>query len=76
MIDYSNGRYTVKDMSGKIVGHIDNDEFVRDDVKLRFRIDGDEVYELIGAGDLIGFIQPGGTIASPRGQALYRIEAE
>jgi hypothetical protein len=76
MIDYSNGRYTVKDMSGKVVGRIDNDEFVRDGGKLRFRIDGDEVYELVGAGDLIGFIQPGGTITAPRGQALYRIEAE
>jgi hypothetical protein len=75
MIDYSKGRYTVKDMSGKIVGRIDNDEFVRDGLKLRFRIDGDEVYELVGV-DLIGYIQPGGTIASPRGQALYHIEAE
>lgn len=76
MIDYSNGRYTVRDMSGRIVGRIDHDEFVRDGGKRRFRIDGDEVYELVGAGDLIGFIQLGGTIATPGGQALYRIEAE
>lgn len=76
MVDYSNGRYTVKDMGGRIVGRIDHDEFVRDGAKLRFRIDGDEVYELVGAGALIGFIQPGGTIATPGGQALYRIEAE
>lgn len=74
MIDYSNGRYTVKDMGGRIVGRIDHDEFVRNGAKLRFRIDGDEVYEL--AGDLVGFIQPSGTIATPGGQALYRIEAE
>ena len=42
MIDYSNGRYTVKDMNGRIVSLIDHDEFVRDGGKLRFRIDGDE----------------------------------
>lgn len=76
MINYSNGRYTVKDTSGKIVGRVDHDEFVRDGGKLRFRIDGDEVYELVGAGDLIGFIQPGGIITATGGRALYRIEAE
>ncbi len=76
MIDYSNGRYTVKDMNGRIVGLIDHDEFVRDGGKLRFRIDGDEVYELVGASNLTGFIQLSGAIAAPGGQALYRIEAE
>jgi len=49
---------------------------LRDGEKLRFRIDGDEVYELVRAGDLIGFIQLGGTVVLPREQASYRIEAE
>lgn len=76
MIDYSKGRYTVRDVSGRIVGRLDDDEFVREGANLGFRIDGDEVYSLAGNAGLIGYVQPNGTITSPTGQMLYRIEAE
>ena len=73
MIDYSKGRYVVKDADGRVVGGIDGDEFVRDGVRLVYRIDGDEFYTLDRV--LIGFISEG-TVLSPSGEPKFKIEAE
>ena len=53
-IDYSQGRYRVFDTNGIAIGTIDEDEFVRKDSRLIYRIDGAEVYTL--NGDLLAFI--------------------
>ena len=73
MINYSNGRYIVKDVSGALVGRIDEDEYVRNGAALCFRIDGDEVYALDGV--LIRFIQSG-IVTTPNGKRLYTIALE
>lgn len=73
MIDYSQGRYVVKDTSGQVVGRIDEDEFVRNGVDLLYRVDGDEFY--IVNGGLVGFIE-NGRVVSPQGQFKFVIEAE
>ncbi|MDP9504564.1 hypothetical protein [Pseudomonas protegens] len=61
MTDYTNGRYNVFEGRGPaaaLIGRIDNDEFIRNDLgKLLYRIDDDQVYE-VGSGDYIGEICP------------------
>jgi hypothetical protein len=73
MIDYSQGRYVVKDSSGQVVGRIDEDGFVRNGMDLLYRVDGDEFY--IVNGGLVGFIE-NGRVVSPQGQFKFVIEAE
>lgn len=73
MIDYSKGRYTVKDTKGAVIGRIDEDEYVRNGVSLRFRVDGDEFYTLDGV--LIGFIRSG-IVTTPKGERRYVITPE
>ena len=51
-IDYSQGRYRVFNTNGIAIGTIDEDEFVRKDSRIIYRIDGAEVYTL--NGDLLG----------------------
>lgn len=72
MIDYTKGRYIVKDMNERIVGRIDQDEFVRDGIRLLYRVDGDEFYSLDSV--LIGFINDG-TVCSPSGEPKFKLEA-
>lgn len=73
MIDYSKGRYTVKDTNGALVGRIDGDEYVRSGASLRFRVDGDEFYTLDAV--LIGFIRDG-IVTTPSGEPRYYIASE
>ncbi|HAT31360.1 MAG TPA: hypothetical protein DCW29_11070 [Janthinobacterium sp.] len=73
MIDYSKGRYTVKDTNGSLIGRIDEDEYVRSGTTLRFRVDGDEFYTLDGV--LIGFIRSG-IVTTPKGEPRYTIAPE
>lgn len=73
MIDYSKGRYTVKDTKGAVIGRIHEDEYVRNGVSLRFRVDGDEFYTLDGV--LIGFIRSG-IVTTPKGERRYVITPE
>jgi hypothetical protein len=73
MIDYSKGRYTVKDTNGASVGRIDEDEFVRSGTTLLFRVDGEEFYTLNGV--LIGFIE-NGIVKTPKGERRYSIIPE
>ena len=73
MIDYSKGRYTVKDRNGGFIGRIDEDEYVRSGTVLRFRLDGDEFYTLDSV--LIGFIRDG-VVTTPSGETRYFIASE
>lgn len=71
--DYSRGRYNVFDALGQPIGIIDNDEFVRSDDTLLYRIDGEEVYEVNGG--LVAFLDHGVAL-SPNGQKLFTIRRE
>ena len=73
MIDYSKGRYTVRNGQGGIVGRIDEDEYVRNGAELLYRVDGDELYS--NNGKFVGDIEDGNVIA-PTGEVLFRIVAE
>ena len=73
MIDYSKGRYTVKDTNGGLIGRIDEDEYVRNGTVLRFKVDGDEFYTLDSV--LIGFIRDG-VVTTPSGETRYFIASE
>lgn len=73
MIDYSRGRYVVRDTNGALVGRIDEDEFVRDGARLLYRVDGDEFY--IVNGGLVGFIN-NGVVTTSTGERRFTIEAE
>jgi hypothetical protein len=73
MINYSNGRYEVKDAAGQVVGRIDGDEFVRNGASLLYQIDGDEFYAVNGG--LVGIIE-NGVARSPSGAISFAIEAE
>lgn len=72
-IDYSRGRYNVFDANEKLIGRIDEDEFVRQGSDLLYRIDGDEVYALNGG--LLAFIE-GGVAKTPDGKKLLSIRSE
>lgn len=73
MIDYSKGRYLVKNAAGQLVGNIDNDEYVRNGLSLLYRIDGAEFYSRDGT--LIGFIDCG-RVQSTAGELLFHIYSE
>jgi len=73
MIDYSKGRYLVKNVAGQLVGQIDNDEYVRNGLSLLYRIDGAEFYSCDGT--LIGFLD-GGRVRSSAGELLFHIHSE
>ena len=73
MIDYSKGRYTVKDTNGGLIGRIDDDEYVRSGTALLFRLDGDEFYTLDSV--LIGFIRDG-VVTTPAGEPRYFVASE
>ena len=72
-IDYSQGRYRVFNTNGIAIGTIDEDEFVRKDSRIIYRIDGAEVYTL--NGDLLAFID-GNIAMTPSGQKLFSIQPE
>jgi hypothetical protein len=73
--DYSKGYYIVRDMRGMTLGRIEKDDFIRNGKVRRFRLDGGEVYRMSGDGRLIGFVQADGTVKTPRGRPLFRIES-
>lgn len=72
-IDYNQGRYNVFDVNEKLIGRIDEDEFVRQGSNLLYRIDGDEVYSLNGV--LLAFID-GGVAKTLDGKKFISIRAE
>lgn len=71
--DYSRGRYNVFGPAGNQIGRIDEDEFVRQEDELIYRIDGDELYSV--QGKYLGFID-NGFARSPNGDLLFIIEPE
>jgi hypothetical protein len=74
-MDYSKGRYNVIDSLNRIIGRIDEDEFVRDynGPNLLYRIDGDEIYSM--TGELLGFISSG-IAKTPQGKFIFKIEED
>jgi len=72
-INYSQGRYVVVDASGKVIGRIDCDEFVRSGSHPLYRVDGEAVYDM--AGSLLGFIE-NGVVSTPDGSKLLSIKDE
>jgi hypothetical protein len=72
-IDYSQGRYSVFDAKGLLIGRIDEDEFIRQGSKLVYRLDGSEVYAVNGG--LLAFIDSG-VAKTPDGQKLFSIQPE
>ena len=73
-VDYSKGRYVVVHSSGRPIGRIDEDEFVRQGSALLFRIDGTEVFD-VNTGRLLGHINSG-KATKPNGQELFFIHEE
>lgn len=73
-IDYSKGRYVVVHSSGRQIGRIDEDEFVRQGSALLYRIDGTEVFD-VNTGHLLGHIDSG-KATRPNGQELFFIRDE
>jgi hypothetical protein len=71
--DYSQGRYNVFDANEKLIGRIDEDEFIRHGLQLVYRIDGSEVYAVTGG--LLAFIE-GGVARKPDGEKLFTIRPE
>jgi len=72
-IDYSANRYKVVGPSGRLIGCIDEDEFIRDGEKLLYRLDGSEVYNLNGG--LLAEIDHG-VATKPDGEVLFTIQSE
>lgn len=72
-IDYSQGRYNVFDANEKLIGRIDEDEFVRQNSEPLFRIDGEDVFAVNGS--LLAFIDDGVARTSD-GKKLFFIRKE
>jgi len=72
-VDYSSGRYKVLGPSGQLIGHIDEDEFIRDGQKLVYRLDGSEVY---GVNDEALAKIENGVATKPDGEVLFAIQSE
>jgi hypothetical protein len=72
-IDYSQGRYNVFDISGQLIGRIDEDEFVRQGNQLIYRIDGSTVFSMNGSQ--LAFIDDG-IARKPDGNMLFSIRPE
>ncbi len=73
MINYKEKRYIVKGDGGRVVGQINQNGFVRDGVRLIYRIGRNELYDLDDA--LIGHIV-GETVLSLTGEVKFKIEVE
>jgi len=63
------GRWNVTDPTGRQVGVVDGDEYVRDGEHLLYRIDGNELYSAGPEGRLYGFIE-GDLVIAPATSAL------
>lgn len=74
-MDYSKGRYTVRNNAGQIIGRIDEDEFVRNGATLLYRLEGNDVYEVGTDGKSLAFIRDGQAV-SPSGQVLFAVDEE
>lgn len=66
---FETGRWNVTDPTGKHVGVVDGDEYVRDGEHLLYRIDGNELYSAGPEGRLYGFIE-GDLVIAPATSAL------
>lgn len=66
---FDTGRWNVTDPSGKHVGAVDSDGYVRDGEHLLYRIDGNELYSAGPEGRLYGFIE-GDLVIAPATSAL------
>lgn len=74
-MDYSKDRFTFFDAQDRLIGRIDEDEFVRSPGtggKLLYRLGGDELYDM--QGDLVGAVRAGQVLVE--GKVMFRIEAE
>lgn len=66
---FETGRWNVTGPSGKHVGVVEGDEYVRDGEHLLYRIDGNELYSAGPEGRLYGFIE-GDLVIAPATSAL------
>ncbi|WP_047934657.1 hypothetical protein [Pseudomonas putida] len=73
-VDYSKGRYNVYDADRKLIGRIDEDEYIRSGAKLIYRVDDDSLYSMDGA--LLGFIDDGIARTPKDAKIILIIEAE
>jgi hypothetical protein len=74
-MDYSKDRFIVFDAQDRLIGRIDEDEFVRSPGaggKLLYRLDGSELYDM--QGDFVGVVSAGQVLVE--GKVMFRIEAE
>jgi hypothetical protein len=73
MKNYENGRFNVTAADGRLIGHIDGDEFIRDSqARLMYRIDGNEVYKMDGG--FLGELDSG--VLRVQGEVFFRISNE
>jgi hypothetical protein len=75
-MDYSKDRYNVFDGNNKLIGRIDEDEFIR---KVRgpgflYRLEEDEVYD-VSSGKIVGYIEDG-VLRASGGKVIFKIEEE
>ena len=73
---FDTGRWNVTDPSGRQVGVVDGDEYVRDGDHLLYRIDGNELYSAGPEGRLFGFIEGELVIAPATSSLLLRFTRE
>ncbi|EJE52170.1 hypothetical protein PMI14_03148 [Acidovorax sp. CF316] len=73
---FETGRWNVTDPSGRLVGVVDGDEYVRDGEHQLYRIDGNELYSAGPEGRLYGFIEGELVIAPATSSLLLRFTRE
>lgn len=73
---FDKGRWNVTDPTGKHVGVVEGDEYVRDGEHLLYRIDGNELYSAGPEGRLYGFIEGELVIAPATSALLLRFTLE
>jgi len=73
---FETGRWNVTDPTGRQVGVVDGDEYVRDGEHLLYRIDGNELYSAGPEGRLYGFIEGELVIAPATSSLLLRFTRE
>lgn len=73
---FETGRWNVTDPTGRQVGVVDGDGFVRDGEHLLYRIDGNELYSAGPEGRLYGFIEGELVIAPATSSLLLRFTRE
>ena len=69
------GSWIALDGQGRHVGRVDGDEYVRDGVRLIYRIDGDAIYSMDMPATLLASVA-GTTAHTPQGSVFLRFVAD